>query len=361
MARTLQPSLPAAAAAAAAAATRRGLQPPAVCQQPPAGYRLSRGGVAPRARQKARNAVDPSAPRTSPGRGRPACFLGPQGQGTDLGRVNGAQQLNSEGRVQGEHAATAPPNARLPARHALFQQSQVGVLGLLGGLGACGGATWAGLRLMQRRTIGGPRAPRRPGSGPGSVWQQPRPLCGDQRRQAWAAASAPAGWRPAGAEAASAASGRQCGARGMPDGPRRPPALPPPLVPAGRRCGEQSTTMGRMHSNGKGKSRSALPYKRSSPSWLKITTTEVRARMRRDSARLRAVPPAWRASQPAAQPAHVATVPSHFSAGGRHDRQAGQEGHDPLPDRRAAARQPRHCPGQERHRLQDPAHPQGPG
>lgn len=34
--------------------------------------------------------------------------------------------------------------------------------------------------------------------------------------------------------------------------------------------------MGRMHSNGKGKSRSALPYKRSPPSWLKITTGEVR-------------------------------------------------------------------------------------
>ncbi len=35
--------------------------------------------------------------------------------------------------------------------------------------------------------------------------------------------------------------------------------------------------MGRMHSNGKGKSRSALPYKRSPPSWLKITPGEVRA------------------------------------------------------------------------------------
>ena len=33
--------------------------------------------------------------------------------------------------------------------------------------------------------------------------------------------------------------------------------------------------MGRMHSNGKGLSRSALPYKRSSPSWLKITAQEV--------------------------------------------------------------------------------------
>lgn len=36
--------------------------------------------------------------------------------------------------------------------------------------------------------------------------------------------------------------------------------------------------MGRMHSNGKGKSRSALPYKRTSPSWLKVTSGEVRRR-----------------------------------------------------------------------------------
>ncbi|KAL4424983.1 hypothetical protein ABPG77_002868 [Micractinium sp. CCAP 211/92] len=33
--------------------------------------------------------------------------------------------------------------------------------------------------------------------------------------------------------------------------------------------------MGRMHSNGKGKSRSALPYKRTPPSWLKIAPSEV--------------------------------------------------------------------------------------
>mmetsp|Transcript_29117 Transcript_29117/g.40214 ORF Transcript_29117/g.40214 Transcript_29117/m.40214 type:complete len:152 (+) Transcript_29117:68-523(+) len=33
--------------------------------------------------------------------------------------------------------------------------------------------------------------------------------------------------------------------------------------------------MGRMHSKGKGMSSSALPYKRSAPSWLKITTGEV--------------------------------------------------------------------------------------
>jgi len=33
--------------------------------------------------------------------------------------------------------------------------------------------------------------------------------------------------------------------------------------------------MGRMHSNGKGLSGSALPYKRSAPSWLKVTPSEV--------------------------------------------------------------------------------------
>jgi hypothetical protein len=34
--------------------------------------------------------------------------------------------------------------------------------------------------------------------------------------------------------------------------------------------------MGRMHSKGKGMSGSALPYKRTPPSWLKITANEVR-------------------------------------------------------------------------------------
>ena len=34
--------------------------------------------------------------------------------------------------------------------------------------------------------------------------------------------------------------------------------------------------MGRMHTPGKGMSGSALPYKRSSPSWLKITSQEVK-------------------------------------------------------------------------------------
>lgn len=33
--------------------------------------------------------------------------------------------------------------------------------------------------------------------------------------------------------------------------------------------------MGRMHSRGKGMSSSALPYKKSPPSWLKTSTTEV--------------------------------------------------------------------------------------
>ena len=33
--------------------------------------------------------------------------------------------------------------------------------------------------------------------------------------------------------------------------------------------------MGRMHSGGKGISKSALPYKRTPPSWLKVTPTQV--------------------------------------------------------------------------------------
>ena len=33
--------------------------------------------------------------------------------------------------------------------------------------------------------------------------------------------------------------------------------------------------MGRMHSGGKGISKSALPYKRTPPSWLKVTATQV--------------------------------------------------------------------------------------
>lgn len=33
--------------------------------------------------------------------------------------------------------------------------------------------------------------------------------------------------------------------------------------------------MGRMHSGGKGISKSSLPFKRSPPSWLKVTSTQV--------------------------------------------------------------------------------------
>jgi hypothetical protein len=46
--------------------------------------------------------------------------------------------------------------------------------------------------------------------------------------------------------------------------------------------------MGRMHSKGKGMSGSALPYKRTPPSWLKVTSAEVRhspvAHLQRDPA-----------------------------------------------------------------------------
>lgn len=40
-------------------------------------------------------------------------------------------------------------------------------------------------------------------------------------------------------------------------------------------CHKKESKMGRMYGKGKGLSRSALPYKRSAPSWLKITPTEV--------------------------------------------------------------------------------------
>merc|ERR1712156_659455 len=40
--------------------------------------------------------------------------------------------------------------------------------------------------------------------------------------------------------------------------------------------GRSLTTMGRMHAPGKGISQSALPYRRSVPQWLKITSDEVK-------------------------------------------------------------------------------------
>ena len=40
--------------------------------------------------------------------------------------------------------------------------------------------------------------------------------------------------------------------------------------------------MGRMHSNGKGISSSALPYKRTAPSWCKAAPAEVRVFVSRD-------------------------------------------------------------------------------
>jgi len=57
-----------------------------------------------------------------------------------------------------------------------------------------------------------------------------------------------------------------------PDSPF-PNAAPPVSGPPA--AVHTSANMGRMHSTGKGMSSSALPYKRSSPSWLKITSQEV--------------------------------------------------------------------------------------
>lgn len=53
---------------------------------------------------------------------------------------------------------------------------------------------------------------------------------------------------------------------------RRTPSAsdqPPPATPT------ESATMGRLHSNGKGISSSAIPYSRTAPSWLKTTPEQV--------------------------------------------------------------------------------------
>lgn len=70
--------------------------------------------------------------------------------------------------------------------------------------------------------------------------------------------------------------------------------------------------MGRMHSKGKGMSGTALPYKRTPPSWLKFTDTEVRTLSHRlqqqqlylslrSAARLSASSPGWSLSGPGDQ------------------------------------------------------------
>lgn len=43
----------------------------------------------------------------------------------------------------------------------------------------------------------------------------------------------------------------------------------------------RTTNMGRMHNPGKGISRSALPYRRSVPNWLKLTNTDVEEHIER--------------------------------------------------------------------------------
>ena len=52
--------------------------------------------------------------------------------------------------------------------------------------------------------------------------------------------------------------------------------------------------MGRMHAPGKGISGSALPYKKTPPSWLKTTAAEVRSNLQRwDGESLAAAPALW--------------------------------------------------------------------
>jgi len=54
------------------------------------------------------------------------------------------------------------------------------------------------------------------------------------------------------------------------------PAPPPPEAPDRRRPSQHpKAAMGRMHSRGKGISSSALPYKRTPPTWLKTATSDV--------------------------------------------------------------------------------------
>ena len=78
--------------------------------------------------------------------------------------------------------------------------------------------------------------------------------------------------------------------------------------------------MGRMHSNGKGISSSALPYKRSAPSWCKSAPAEVRVRAKGNwgwEALKRA-----RAGRERACRERARLQPPFFSGGGRCERQA---------------------------------------
>ena len=44
-------------------------------------------------------------------------------------------------------------------------------------------------------------------------------------------------------------------------------------------CCQTSAIMGRMHAPGKGLSQSALPYRRSVPTWLKLTSDDVKEQL----------------------------------------------------------------------------------
>ena len=106
-----------------------------------------------------------------------------------------------------------------------------------------------------------------------------------------------------------------------------------------------------MHSNGKGMSSSAMPYKRTAPSWCKTTGTEVVDQVGRVTGISIFSPPMLLLSL--AQSSR--TTPSSA------DLQAGEEGKHPVPDRRCPARYQRYPPGLHHHRVQDPAYPEDQG
>jgi hypothetical protein len=133
-------------------------------------------------------------------------------------------------------------------------------------------------------------------------------------------------------------------------------------------------SQGRMHTPGKGMSGSALPYKRSPPSWLKTTKQEVGSRLlrpRRSLATRRSA--ASDGDQAAALRSGFSLVaalagrappaptqpPDVSAAGGGAHLQVQQEGADAEPDRRSASRQPRHCAGEHCDHVQGAPHPQG--
>merc|ERR1719270_898066 len=98
--------------------------------------------------------------------------------------------------------------------------------------------------------------------------------------------------------------------------------------------------MGRMHAPGKGISQSALPYRRSVPTWLKLTSDEVKDQI-------------YKLAKKGLTPSQIGVI-LRDSQGP--DLQVGQEGSDSFSDRCHPQRQSWSCPGQIHHRQQDSPH-----